>query len=129
MTTNNLSYSGVVYASTRETSEGSRLNLTDAVERLLSTANEDPAPRILWSMSYNEKGRAPSTTVPAAFAHDESGQIMTFPHKSLDLAFDDALVDSVKGIWKKIMGSNADDVEFLRFEERENIGDDGVDDE
>jgi hypothetical protein len=80
-------------------------------------------------MSYNEKGRAPSTTVPAAFAHDESGQIMAFPHKSLDLAFDDALVDSVKGIWKKIMGSNADDVEFLRFEERENIGDDGVDDE
>lgn len=75
-------------------------------------------------MSYNETGRAPSTTVPAAFAHDESGQIMTFPQKSLDPAFDDALVDSVKGVWKKIMGSNANDVEFLRFEERENIGDD-----
>ena len=119
-----MSNPGVIYASTRETSEDSKQSLTDAVEKLLSTANEDPAPRILWSMSYNEKDRAPSTAVPAAFAHDESGQLMVFPQKSLDLAFDDALVDSVKGVWREIMGSNANDVEFLRFEEREGIGDD-----
>jgi hypothetical protein len=113
---------GVIYASTGDKSEGCRQSLTDAVKRLLSTANEDPSPSILWSMSYIERGRVPSTTAPAPFAHDESGQIMTFPQNSLDLAFDDALVDSVKAVWKKIMGAEADDAEFLLFEERENIG-------
>jgi hypothetical protein len=75
-------------------------------------------------MVYIESGRAPSITTSAPLALDRSGQIISFPPKSLDLAFDDALVDSVKAVWRKIMGAEADDADFLRFEERENIGDD-----
>jgi Rab proteins geranylgeranyltransferase component A len=116
--------SGIIYASTGDTSEGGRRSLSEAVERLLRTANEDPLPRLLWSMAYIEKGRAPSITASAPFALDRSGQIMSFPPKSQDLAFDDALVDSVKAVWRKVMGAAADDTDFLRFEERENIGDD-----
>jgi hypothetical protein len=75
-------------------------------------------------MTYVQRGRASSDTDLTPFAQDESGQILTFPPGSLDLAFDDALVESVKAVWRKIMGAEADDADFLRFEERENIGDD-----
>lgn len=114
----------VIYSSTGDASEGYQKKLADAVERLLSTADENPAPTVLWSMSYLEKGRAPSTEAPAPSAHDESGLVMSFRQKSLDLAFDDTLVDSVKAVWTKIMGVEADDAEFLCFEEREITGDD-----
>jgi hypothetical protein len=49
--------------------------------------------------------------------------VLTFPPASLDLSFDDALVDSVRAVWRKIMDAEFDDGGFLRFEERENIGD------
>jgi Rab proteins geranylgeranyltransferase component A len=93
------------------------------VEKLLSTTNEEPAPRVLWSMSYVQRGRASSDTISKPFAQDKSDRVLTFPPVSLDLSFDDALVDSVRAVWRKIMDAEFDDGGFLRFEERENIGD------
>ena len=101
--------------------EDSRERLADAVEKLLSTTNEEPAPGVLWSMSYVQWGRASSDTISMPFAKDMSGQIMAFPPASLDLAFDDAIVGGVRVVWRKIMGQEADDAEFLRFMGREGI--------
>jgi Rab proteins geranylgeranyltransferase component A len=93
------------------------------VEKLLITANEEPAPFVLWSMSYVQHGRASSDTISKSFAQDKSGRVLAFPPASLDLSFDDALVDSVRAVWRKIMDAEADDADFLRLEEREIIGD------
>lgn len=93
------------------------------MEKLLSTANEEPAPCVLWSMSYVQRGRVGSDTISKPFAQDKSGRVLTFPPTSLDLAFDDALVDSVRAVWRKTMDAEADDADFLRFEERQSIGD------
>jgi hypothetical protein len=93
------------------------------VEKLLSTANEEPAPRVLWSMSYVQRGRASSNAISEPFAQDKSGRVLTFPPASLDLSFDDTLVDSVRAVWRKTTDAESDDAGFLRFEERENIGD------
>lgn len=121
--TNELYNSGVVYASTEASAKNSKERLADAVEKLLSTVNEEPAPCVLWSMSYVQRGRASSDTISKPFAQDKSGRVLTFPPASLDLAFDDALVDSVRAVWRKTMDAEADDADFLRFEERQNIGD------
>jgi Rab proteins geranylgeranyltransferase component A len=75
-------------------------------------------------MSYIQRGRASSDLALAPFAEDKSGRVLTFPAISLDLAFDDALLDSVKAVWGKIMGEQADYAEFLRFTEREHTGED-----
>jgi len=41
---------------------------------------------------------------------------------SLDLAFDDSVLGSVRKAWEKIMGAEAKD--FMMFEDREATGDD-----
>jgi Rab proteins geranylgeranyltransferase component A len=127
---NGLFYSGIIYASTKVTTELWRERLANAVERLLNAGNQDPVPTLLWSISYLQRGRASSVSIVTSFAQDESGQIITLPAPSLDLAFDDALVDSVRAVWKKIMGVEADNTDFLLFQEREsNVDDDDDDDD
>jgi Rab proteins geranylgeranyltransferase component A len=43
---------------------------------------------------------------------------MIFPPPSVDLAFDDSILDSVKEMWKRIMGDEVDEEDFLKFDQR-----------
>ena len=113
---------GVVYACTKATAESCSDRLANAVERLLTTADEALLPSLLWSMSYVQKGRASSATKASSFTQDVSGHVMNFFPASLDLAYDDALLDSVRAVWRKIMGVEADDADFMQFQERGDIG-------
>lgn len=49
--------------------------------------------------------------------------IFCFPTPSLDLVFDDEMVDRVKSVWQKIMGQDAQG--FMTFEDKEGMGDIG----
>ncbi|EKG13753.1 Rab protein geranylgeranyltransferase component A fungi [Macrophomina phaseolina MS6] len=107
----------VLYGSTSSSGEqGTRL-LETAIDALLRSVGEDEAPRILWSLRYeqNSQRNAPSTTHERVFA---------FPHPSLDLKFDDSMLDRVRLMWEKIMGADADTEYFMKFEYREAIDDD-----
>ena len=115
---------GVIYAYTKAAAESCRERLANAVERILSTADEALQPRVLWSMSYFQEGRASSDANIPPLIQGMSGQIMIFPPASSDLAFGDALLDSVRAVWRNIMGVEAHDDEFLRFSERVDVGDD-----
>lgn len=75
-------------------------------------------------MYYVQYGTSVSAKSSKHFTSDESGYVMRFPPASLDLAFDDGLVDSVKAVWRQVMGVESKDVDFMRFEEREVVGDD-----
>lgn len=57
----------------------------------------------------------------------QSDHIVVFPQTSSDLAFDDTVLGRVKEAWQKIMGSEAEEKQFLVFEDRE-TPDDGDDD-
>ena len=48
---------------------------------------------------------------------------MAFPQPTLDLAFDDRIIESVCAVWECVMGDQADDADFMRFEERAGMGD------
>jgi len=118
----------VVYGSTAATDEHSRARLDEAVNKLVSTSNEDRTPSILWSMSYTLRGTSISHRTSMYHAQDASGHIMSFPPASLDLAFDDDLIDGVEAVWKKIVASESDEVKFMQFEEREAVEEDDNDD-
>jgi hypothetical protein len=104
---------GVLYAST-SLSEQNGLNLLQkAVDVLLSAVDVTPAPSILWSAKYQQRPSSGTESLPV----DANSNILRFPAPSLDLAFDDGVLDNVKELWQKIAG---DDVgEFLVFQDRE----------
>ncbi|KKY14716.1 putative rab geranylgeranyl transferase escort protein [Diplodia seriata] len=98
--------------------EGVKLH-NAAVAALLQSIEGESTPKILWSVHYEQYSRsgndAPTTT------HDS---IVAFPPPSLDLKFDDSMLDHVRTMWEKIMGDEADPNFFMRFEDREEIDDD-----
>lgn len=90
--------------------------LNTAVEALLLDVNETPAPKTLWSLRYEQRASSPSNTT--------HNSILAFPPPSLDLKFDDTILERVKPMWEKIMGADADPEFFMKFEDRENVDDD-----
>ena len=85
--------------------------LNEAITRLLFTVDVTPAPKILWSIQYQQQPSSGSESLPTG------DQVLCFPPPTLDLAFDDTVLDNVQEVWQKIMGD--DQGEFLRFQDRE----------
>ena len=92
--------------------------------RLASTADGNVTPKTLWSMFYVQTGTPILGSTALSIDLDETGRIMKFPPASLDLAFDDGIIDCVRAAWRKIMGQESEDASFMQFEEREGIADD-----
>lgn len=59
-----------------------------------------------------------------SLGQDTSGKVLTFPQRTHDIAFDDAILDGVKAAWEKILGNRSAEYDFLRFEERRDENDD-----
>jgi len=91
--------------------------LQKAVDSLLSARDILPSPTILWSVEYQQQASSGSETLPTDTDH-----VVRFPPPSMDLAFDDAVLDNVKEVWQKIVGDDAG--EFLVFQDREVYDDD-----
>ncbi|KAE8450242.1 hypothetical protein EG329_006669 [Mollisiaceae sp. DMI_Dod_QoI] len=103
----------VLYA-TMLCSEHSKKLLEAALNTLLATLEERPT--LLYKLYYEQQADAGSTGSPEA---------------SLDLAFNDGMLDDVESQWKTVMGDEAEQATFMRFEDREgmsNDDDDEVDD-
>ncbi|GME53044.1 uncharacterized protein LTHEOB_1611 [Neofusicoccum parvum] len=107
---------GVLYGFTSLAGEHGAKLLNTAVEALLLDVNETPAPKTLWSLRYEQRASSPPNTT--------HNSILAFPPPSLDLKFDDTILERVKPMWEKIMGADADPEFFMKFEDRENVDDD-----
>lgn len=75
-------------------------------------------PTVLWSVQYEQHSGSAPITAPS----DTNEHILNFPPTPMDPAFDDAVLDNVREVWKKIMGNEAGD--FLVFEDREVVDED-----
>ncbi|KAI9786348.1 MAG: Rab proteins geranylgeranyltransferase component A [Peltula sp. TS41687] len=113
--------------------------LDQAVERLLASldGNDESAPRVLYTLRYTQSNLAvPQTSTDAESTMESAskppppgssdGPVLVSPPTSLDPVFDDALLDQVKEIWKKVMrqpdGNESDNAdEFMVFEDREGM--------
>jgi hypothetical protein len=111
------SVSGILYAATSLSSEMGFDLLNKATDALLAAVDDTPAPTSLWSMRYKQRASSGSEPLPPT-----GGHILSFPPPSMDLAFDDVILDNVKEVWQKIMGDDAG--EFLSFKDREAYDDD-----
>ncbi|KAE8311624.1 hypothetical protein BDV41DRAFT_541552 [Aspergillus transmontanensis] len=113
----------VVYGSVSHAGARGQSLIESAVRRLLQS-NAEPDAKALWSLRYTQLGLSSN----GANAHSSkfegpSSNILCFPPPSLDLGFDDALIDRVKEVWKLVMGDEANEQEFMNFEEREHADD------
>jgi hypothetical protein len=88
--------------------------LQSSVELLLAGSEDLDSPTILWSMYYQQDGSLSNNTT---LQHGNDG-IYQFPSPSLDLSFDDEILDQVKTIWELIPNVRNDGEEFLVFSDR-----------
>ena len=112
----------MVYSSTVSSSDGSEdedvQRLVDAIANLLAASPpSDSKPEVLWSLKYRVRGRSIDSDAGPVMS-SQSGRVMLFPAASVDPVFDDSILDGVKDIWKRIMGDEVEESEFLKFVER-----------
>ncbi|KAI1456768.1 GDP dissociation inhibitor [Annulohypoxylon moriforme] len=111
----------VIYCATLTTPQSTE-RLSKALDALLSAATPPDAqkPICLYKLSYEQSlsPREPSRTTRGKTS------TFAFPSPSLNLAFDDSCLDTVKDAWKVVMGDEGPDDEYMVFEDREGMGDD-----
>jgi hypothetical protein len=105
--------------------EGQRL-LVAAINHLLDSFSDAAGnPTVLWSLRFTQIGTLDSTSgSPILYKSTKSDQILYFTPPSLDLAFEDSIVESVRECWKAVLGEEAQDDMFMTFEDRETYDDD-----
>jgi hypothetical protein len=124
---------GVLYASVLSTHDGpSDFKVLDsAVERLLEAVNEEKQSRILLSLRYSQRGRLPfatgsepsssSRSIPVTTSSGpdvalsstrpgdgHSDNVLQLPVPSLDLVFDDGVLNAVKSVWQQVMPASSE---------------------
>lgn len=108
--------SGILYASTALNGEAGSHLLQKAIDALLSSVDDSSPSSVLLSVRYEQQASSGSDSLPTG-AH-----VLRFPAPSLDLAFDDTVLENVKEFWQKVVGDDAG--EFLVFQDRESYADD-----
>ncbi|KAF1851788.1 rab proteins geranylgeranyltransferase component A [Cucurbitaria berberidis CBS 394.84] len=103
----------LLYASTSLSGEKGFELLQQAVDEFLSSVDVTPQPNILWSVRYQQQPSSGSESLPTG----AGDQVLRFPPPSMDLAFDDSVLENVQGLWQKIAGD--DGGQFLIFQDRE----------
>lgn len=107
---------GVLYATT----SGDQGLILAAIAQLIQSVQEPEMPRILWQLQYQQR-----RDIPSSSDHIDEEKSIILPASSVDLAFDEEILDSVKDAWQRITGDQPQD--FLVFEDRNPVGDDNDD--
>ncbi|EEA26965.1 Rab proteins geranylgeranyltransferase component A [Talaromyces marneffei ATCC 18224] len=120
----------VIYGSVSVPGQDGQRHLQTAINRLLDSFTDATGkPTVLWSLRFTQIGTQVGTLdgtnrSPILYKNTKSDKILYFAPPSLDLAFDDSIVESVKECWKAILGEDAHDDLFMTFEDRETYDDD-----
>lgn len=119
--TNGCWFKGVIYGSTLRSSEEGYSAIQAATKQLLTSV--DSQAEVIYSLRYTQLGSL-ENDASASLTTEECDRIFSFPAPCLDLAFDDTMIEQVKRVWKTIMGPDANEDEFLVFEDREGTAED-----
>lgn len=96
--------------------------LESALDKLV--AAEGHSAGVLWSWRYTQRGRLSNDEIRWSLQTEKScSNCYIFPPPSLDFAFEDDIVDIVNEAWKKIVGEEVDDDDFMMFDDREGTSD------
>lgn len=107
---------GIIYATVTHNDSSARQRLQTSVADFIETC--DASGSNIWSLTYSIFGPDPIYQQDHALS-EISPQVFSFAPRPYDLSFPDEVLTSVKQVWKSILGVDAQDDAFLRFEERE----------
>lgn len=110
----NGNFPGVVYGSTLLAGSTGYEVLRLALEKLRDSFDE-ARPNILWSLFYAQHCNPPLKDGETIETSTEDS-VMTFPEHTVDLAFDDGVLEDVKKAWATITGYTSG---FMQFDDRE----------
>lgn len=79
---------------------------------------------VLWSLRYTHSGCLGNGELRQLTAEDGIPNYYVFPPSGLDLAFEDDTLDLVKQAWRKVVGDEVDDADFMMFDDRDGTSDD-----
>ncbi len=108
---------GIIYASVAADDASSKARLETTVKEFIDTSGATNC--LLWSMSYLQSGPAQDPAGSYPSLDKFSSQLLVFPPKPHDIAFQDGVLSAVKEAWEIVLGPEAAENSFLRFEERE----------
>ncbi|TLS22488.1 uncharacterized protein PpBr36_09747 [Pyricularia pennisetigena] len=111
----------LLYLSTQSTA-GSQKMLQQSIEPILASVaslSGTSPPRCLWSLSYEQTRETSSTRI--------DGKVVTVPGVPLTLALGDDTLDPVFEAWKVVMGEDVDQESYMKFADREGMGDEDHD--
>ncbi|GAB7352575.1 hypothetical protein MBLNU459_g2959t1 [Dothideomycetes sp. NU459] len=115
----------IIYASTTATGHRGTTLLDQAIKSLLST--QATGAEVIWALHYEQHLNIAEASHAAEQGNQIKDRVLCFPDPSLDIVFDDAVLDNVKDAWTRIMGDDADG--FMMFQEREGAGEEDHDDD
>lgn len=107
---------GIIYASIAHQDSSAQLRLQTSVTDFLKTCGAGTSN--IWTLSYACLGPDPSSQQAHAWS-EISERVLSFAPRPFDIAFPDEVLGSVKEVWKTVVGGDAHDDAFLRFEARE----------
>ncbi|KAJ8132206.1 hypothetical protein O1611_g1416 [Lasiodiplodia mahajangana] len=110
----------IVYLTVQATAQSSHV-LDIALTALLQAVT--PTAAILYKLYYEQ-----AISIRQSLVTSQGGaSVFEFPSPSLGLAFEDEILDLVQEAWKLVMKHEASDDLFMKFEDREGMGDDDDD--
>ncbi|KIV91107.1 hypothetical protein, variant 4 [Exophiala mesophila] len=104
----------IIYASLMSESASAQERLKAAVDDFVEGCGAVQS--VLWTLSYRVSTSDQQGTLGV---DDLASKLFCFRRRAHDLSFSDDIIASVKEVWTHILGSEAVDEHFLRFEERE----------
>ncbi|KAJ5194395.1 GDP dissociation inhibitor [Penicillium cf. griseofulvum] len=111
----------VIYCSVALAGPEGQALIESAVDRLIRA--EGLPTTVLWSLRYTHRGPLSNGAPQRLVVEDEIHHCYTFPPSSLDLAFEDDTLDLVKEAWKRVVGDEVDDADFMMFNDRDGTSD------
>lgn len=110
-------------------SRGQALIQTAIGKLLQSLCGNDGDSQVLWCLKYTQLGLYDQVLDPPHVVQSKTfpDRVISFPPPSVDLAFDDQILDLVQEVWARIMGDEAADHDFMNFEDREGADDESPD--
>ncbi|KAI0546986.1 rab protein geranylgeranyltransferase component A [Xylaria curta] len=88
--------------------------------QVMETTPDEPDADVLYKLYYEQGTSAREPVVKS----QGSATVFEFPSPSVGLAFDDTSLGAIKEAWKIVMNNELSDDEFMKFEDREGMGDD-----
>lgn len=119
---------GVLYASISTSTDIGNGLLDHAIKRIIECVEMGGQPtEVLWSMRYQQRSQW-STAVSQDHTSRASARpdplvlknTMVFPSPTLDLAFDDSILEQVQEAWQKITAADPES-DFMIFEDRQGL--------